>query len=125
MANIFEQVCDDKGWPREGATVKLPLAGGRSQAVTCESFEEAGENLFRLYSVLGGADILDEQRMRSALSLNYRLRFGALSIREDKLVLTHNFLSRDADAGEVAATVEYLAATADQYEKHLYGTDRN
>ena len=125
MASVFKAICDKNGWECRGNEAVLSLDAGRQQSVFMETSAEGGEDILRIYSVIGDAGVLDESRMRSALNLNYRLRHGALGIRENQLVLTDTFLTREADHDEVRLSVEYLARTADQHEKHIYGTDKN
>ena len=125
MANVFKAICDKNGWELRGEEAVLSLPGGRQQSVFMETSHEDGEDILRIYSVIGDAGLLDENRMRSALGLNYRLRHGALAIRDQQMVLTDTFLTREADHDEVRLSIEYLAKTADQHEKHIYGTDLN
>ena len=125
MLSVFESVCKAKNWKFSDSSTNVPLPNDRHQILYFEKHQEAGETMMRVYSIIGGSDILDEQRMLTALNINYRLQYGALAVREDKLILTENFLLRDADEDEVAQTLVYIANQADQYEKLIYGIDRN
>jgi hypothetical protein len=125
VPEVFRKVCEKNGWPCQKDQVELVLAGGRKQKVFVETFVHENEQMARAYSVVGTTDALSEVRLKSALSLNYRLPHGALAIRDDALVMTDTFLLKEADDDEVEASVRYLAKTADRYEKAIYGADQH
>ncbi len=123
MSSIFEDVCERNGWDCIDNTVTIKTTGGRSQTLHAEYVTEGGDEIMRIYTNVGPASGADEQRMRSALTLNFRLRYGAIAIREAHLVLVDTFLIKDADHDEVKKSVHFLAQTADQHERLIYGTD--
>ena len=49
----------------------------------------------------------------------------ASTVKDDHLVMTDTLLLNDADPDEIAASVSYLAETADYYERQLFGTDEH
>ena len=120
---IFEEVCAAKSWVWREDRVDIELPEGRRQFVQAESFDYEGEAMIRLWSSIGEADLLSEARLRAALGLNYAAAFGALAVREADLVMVDTFVIRNADPDEVAASILYLAATADRFEKLLFQRD--
>ena len=125
MHPFFKEVCEAQGWKVIAASAVIPLSDGRTQSVLHEVYEEDGDKILRAYTVVGDARVLDERRVRAALSLNWRLRFGAIAIWEDKLVLTDTFLVEEMDAHELLGSIKYLAETGDKYEKYLFRVDKN
>ncbi|MFN0060537.1 MAG: hypothetical protein ACKVX7_18935 [Planctomycetota bacterium] len=125
MLSVFKKICDKNGWQLVGDTATIGLGDGRKQSVHAEVVVDNDDELLRLYSVIGDAALLDEQRMSAALRLNAGLRHGAIAIRKQALVLTDTFLLREADHDEVKMSVQYLARMADQYEKTIYRTDKH
>ncbi len=123
MHPLFDKVCRAAGWNPVAAAVDIPLEGGRSQRVIHEKYEDDGDVLLRVYSVVGPANRLDERRIRAALGLNWRLKFGAIAVWEDKLVVTRSFLERDLDDDELRLAIEFIARTADDYEKFIFRRD--
>lgn len=125
MHPLFDKVCREAGWTPIAAGVDIDLDDGRSQRVVHEVYDDEGEKLLRVYSVVGPAKRLDERRVRAALGLNWRLKFGAIAIWEDKLVVTRSFLERDLDDDELRLAIEFIARTADDYEKFIFRRDAN
>ena len=125
LHEIFKKVCEMKKWALQGDTIEILLDGDRMQKITIVPFKHNGVAMARAFSKIGSAEDLPEMRLKSALSLNFNMPHGALALNEGMLVLTDTFLLRDADEGEVAASLRYLAETADRYEKEIYGQDRN
>jgi len=122
---LFAKICAAAGWKQVAAAVDLDLDGERSQRVMHEMYDDGDERLLRVYSVVGPASVLDERRIRAALGLNWRLKYGAIAIWENKLVVTRSFLERDVDEDELRLAIEFIARTADEYEKHIYRRDAN
>ncbi len=120
--NLFEQVCEAEGWECTTGKAVIPLADGRSQTLFAATFEEEGAHLMRLHTVVGRSDMLTETRLRAALSLNGRLRYGAFAIIDEQLVVTDTVALL---ATAVRSSARYLAETADRYEKAIFGTDSN
>jgi hypothetical protein len=123
--DIFRQACEKNGWACDGNSAKVDLGGGRAQTIFVDAFVHEGEQMARAYSVIGKSGELSETRTKAALSINFNLAHGALAIREEKLVMTDTFVLEDADIGEVEASLRFLGATADKYEKVLFGTDQH
>ena len=125
LPEIFQKVCEKHGWSQNEYEVQLDLEGGRKQKVSFELFVYEKDQMGRIYSVVGDANILSETQLRSALGINNGLAHGALAIRSGELVVSDTFLMSDADEGEVEASIRFLAKTADRYEKVLFGSDKN
>ncbi len=58
------------------------------------------------------------------MSINVELAHGCLAVKNDHLVMTDTLMQRDADYGEIEASIKYLAETADHYEKTIFETDQ-
>lgn len=125
VPEVFRRVFDRKGWRCAGSVVEIPLEEGRKQTVHLTSFEHEDLEMIRVYSVIGDSDGLGQTRLVSALRLNFNMPHGALAIHEDRLVVTDTFLLKDADEGEIEASISYLAETADRYEKFIYRSDQH
>jgi hypothetical protein len=125
FARICERVCRDQGWNLLPTGVQIFGADGRQQVVSLEFFEFDGSDLVRLYSTIGSTSSLAPERLALALQANARLVHGALAVRDADLIITATLLLADADPGEISATLRYLAATADYYEKIFFGTDEH
>lgn len=123
FAHICEQVCEERGWELLPSGVNVSLPGDRHQVVSIELFEHGGEPMVRFLTTIGSAHGLARARAVQALQLNTSLPFGALGIRDDLLCMTHCLILADVDAREFEATLEFLADTADSYEKILFDAD--
>jgi len=122
---VFQKVCEKNGWSQNEYEVALDLGSGRKQKVAFEPFVHDKDQMARIYSIVGDANILSETQLRSALGINNGLAHGALAIRSGELVVADTFLMGDADEGEVEGSIRFLAKTADRYEKVLFGGDKN
>lgn len=123
FARICERVCEEQGWKLLPTGVQISGSDGRHQVVSLEFFEFDGSDLVRLYTTIGPANALAPARLALALQVNARLAHGALAVRDHDLIMTETLLLADADPGEIRASLEYLAETADYYEKIFFGTD--
>ncbi len=125
FGRICERVCEEQGWELQPSGVRIDYRDGRHQVVSLEFFESDGHDLVRLWSPIGDSRALGVERLALALQVNARLAHGALAVREEQLIMTETLLLRDADPGELRASLESLAATADYYEKIFFGTDEH
>ena len=123
MANVFTLVCEQNGWEISGSEATVPIGENRHQTVHHSVTKEDGQQVLRIHTVIGSAAVLDEVRMRAALGINARMRYGAFAILDDDLVLTDSFLLPHTDPTEVSASIGFLARKADDYERLIYGTD--
>ena len=123
--DMAERVRVRNGWAVEGDHVVVPLPSGRRQAVHTETIDDDGRTFLRLTAVVGEASRLGDVRLRAALTLNAELHTGAIAISGDSLVLTDSFPVSSVDVDTLDAAMRFLAATADQYEGILFGTDAN
>lgn len=121
--SVVASVCAAQGWALDRNRVELQLESGRRQGVELESFEFEGEALVRLVSPIGPTDRIEPLHLNSALRLNYGLPYGALALRGEQLVLIDSVMADDAETEEIEAVVRYLAETADNFERTLFGTD--
>ena len=116
----------ENGWPYIAAFANAYNMQVGSVFAGIYSGKLAGdEELVRFFTTIGDATELSDVRLRLALRLNTEMAHGAIGVRDDHLVMTDTLLLKDADADEIAASVSYLAETADYYEKQLYGTDEH
>ena len=123
FGEICKRVCEERGWELLPSGVVVKFSDGRHQVVSMEFFEFRGEEQVRLYSTIGGASELGNDSLVTALRVNATLAHGALAVREDDLVVVDTLILRDADPGEIEASISYLAETADYYERIVFGTD--
>ena len=125
FARICERVCEEQRWKLLPTGVQILWPDGRQQVVSLEFFEFDGNDLVRLYTTIGSANALAQERLALALQVNARLAHGALAVRDDHLIMTETLLLADADPGEIRASLKYLAETADYYEKIFFETDKH
>ncbi len=125
FGRICQRVCQEQGWRLLPSGVEVRWRDGRHQVVSLEFFEFEDEELVRLYTTIGPVERLDPRRLLMALRINGTLAHGALAVRDDALVMIDTLPVEDGSAGEVEASIRYLAGTADRYEKTLFGTDEH
>lgn len=118
-----DAACAKQGWTRDRDTIEVPLEQGRKQRVELEPFDFEGQALVRVVSGIGDTEHIETVRLISALRLNYGLPHGALALRGEQLVVVDTLMADDPDADEIESVVLYLAETADQFERTLFGTD--
>jgi len=120
---VVDQVCQGQGWTRDRYTIEVPIDGGRRQTVTLDAFDFEDEEHVRVVSPIGPTEHIDPLHLNTALRLNFGLPHGALAMAEDRLVLVDTMLADEPDAEEIEAVIEYLAETADHFERTIFGTD--
>ena len=103
--------------------VEVKLESGRRQVVQLQFFEYEGREMVRLHTVIGSTERIRPTRLQFALELNYALPHGAMAVKDEQLVMVDTLILADADPGELEASLEYLATTADQYEASMFGPD--
>ena len=119
----FDALCKREGWTRAGPWAIVPVAGGRRQRVGADVIDADGEQVLRVYTIVGNAAVLNQPRLLAALRMNARFRHGAFAIRDDDLALIDTFPLRGADPSAMAVSIRYLTAKADDLERVLFGTD--
>ena len=124
FAEILERVCQVRGWELLHSGVRVSWADGRQQLIELEFFPFKEEELVRLYTTIGSIEKLSAIRLTIALRINVELAHGCLAVKNDQLVMTDTLMLRDADYGEIEASIKYLAETADHYEKSIFETDQ-
>lgn len=125
---LINQVCAERGWPyrRSGENaveIDIALERGRKQKVMLEIYEEEGEILARVKTIVGPAETLSLQQVNAALGMNAHMRYGAFAIDGGHLCLVDSCLLRDADPDEVAESVRFLGRQGDFCEKYVYKQD--
>ena len=123
MDELLNRLGDSRGWEVDGRFVTVNVVGGRTQTVRCEEVDEGDGLMVRVSTEIGDAQQLDADRLRAALGLNWRLRHGSLAIHSQMLKMTHFLTAKRLPDELLVEVVEYLAHTADTYEKHLFGVD--
>ena len=124
---LIEEVAERCDWELDRGedgtlTVEVETSGGRTQVVViAQHTDEAEQPLARWWSVIGSGETID---FRKCLEENGKLSYGAFALMGDHLVLVDTQLVQDADPMEVASSITNLAATADRYERALFGVDR-
>ena len=122
FAESCRQACEQQGWELLPTGVLVRCGEDRRQLVAIEFFEFDQEELVRISSVMGEVASLRRDQLAIALSSNMHLAHGAMAIQGDSLCLVDT-LPSDASAEEVAACIDYLARSADEYERLVYGAD--
>ena len=125
FAEKCREVCETHNWELLPTGVLVRFGDGRRQLVSIEFFEYEQEELVRLSSIIGPVEQLSRGGLVTALRANGELAHGALAIRDEDLCLVDTLLIEDADVHAVAASIEFLARSADEYEEVLYGTDEH
>ncbi len=123
FAQILKRVCLERGWELLHSGVRVSWPDGRQQLVELEFFPFKREELVRLYTTIGSVENLSSIRLTIALRINAELAHGCLAVKNDHLVMTDTLMLRAADYGEIEASINYLAETADHYEKTIFETD--
>ncbi len=124
FAQDLKRVCQERGWDLLHSGVRVSWADGRQQLIELEFFPFKQEELVRLYTTIGSVENLSSIRLTIALRINAELAHGCLAVKNDDLVMTDTLMLRDADYGEIEASIKYLAETADHYEKTIFETDQ-
>ena len=124
FAQILKRVCRDRGWDLLPTGVQVSWPNGRHQLIELEFFQFEREELVRLFTTIGDVDGMTAVRLTIALRINSELAHGCFAVHEDHLVMTDTLMLRDADFGEIEASISYLAETADHYEQTIFGTDQ-
>jgi len=117
------EICERRRWKWDGQHVDMDLAGGRRQQVQLDYFVHDEHEMVRLYSLIGSTKRIRPDRLAYALALNFRMPHGSMAVHDDMLVVVDTLMLADADTGEIESTIAYLAETADQYEKSMFGPD--
>ena len=121
--SVLTAVCSQRGWGRAGDEIQVPTEEGRAQLVWVEALEFEDDVLVRFASGIGPTEHIEPLHLNTALRLNYGLAHGALALRGEQLVMVDTVFEDSPDAEEIEAVVEYLAESADHFERTLFGTD--
>jgi hypothetical protein len=121
--DLCARICRETGWERLPNGIRVAWQDGRHQLVALEVFHQEDRHYVRFCSRIGPVDDLDEDRLVSALRVNAGLTRGALAVMHDALVLLETEPLHDLEPDDVVELVDFLASTADGYEKTLFRTD--
>ena len=124
FAEVLKRVCHERGWELLHSGVRVSWADGRQQLVELEFFPFKREELVRLYTTIGSVEDLSSIRLTIALRINAELAHGCLAVKNEHLIMTDTLMLRDSDYDEIEASINYLAETADHYEKTIFETDQ-
>jgi len=125
FSSVCRRVCEEQGWELLPSGVNVEWPDGRHQVVALEVFHHEQEELVRLFTTIGATGNLTPVRLTIALRINAELAHGAFAVKDDNLVMVDTLMLDDADAGEIEASIRYLAETADYYEKAIFKIDEN
>ena len=125
FAEKCREACESHDWELLPTGVLVRFGDGRRQLVSLEFFEYEQEGLVRFSSIIGPIEVLSRERLLTALRVNAGLAHGALAVQDDDLCMVDTLLIEDAEVSAVAASIEYLAQAADEYERVIYGTDNH
>jgi hypothetical protein len=125
FADTLRSVCRDCLWELLPSGVNVTHPDGRHQVIHFELFESGDREVVRLTSIIGDASKMSREQMKQALRVNMSLAHGALALQDDELCMTETLSLEESDAGEIEASVTFIAEMADTYEKILFGTDRH
>lgn len=125
FAEKCREVCRAHGWELLPTGVLVRFGDGRRQLVSIEFFEFGNEELVRLSSAIGPADTMTAGELANALRSNAAIAHGALAILDGELVLVDTLQIDGLEASALAATIEFLATSADDTERVAFGTDRH
>lgn len=107
------------------AVVNMQLDDGRHQVLTIEPSRREGRAFLRITTPVAKATELKPQQLKQVLQLNASLLYGAFALLGDELILTDTIDRGPQDDPEVCARImAHVARTADNYEKMVFGRDR-
>lgn len=123
FSDLCRQVCESLNWELLPTGIVVRWGDGRHQLVSLEFFEFEREGLVRLSTTIGKIAELNREQLMTALRSNAELAHGALAIQGNNLCMTDTLMVAVSGPAEIEAAIEYLARTADEYERTIYGTD--
>ena len=125
FARLTARVCRENGFALEPGGARVSLPESRTQLVAMEHFEYLERERVRLWTRIGPGSDIGHVQMEAVLRVNARLPHGALGLRDESLVLCHTLAVDEVGADEIEAAIRFLAETADEYERTIFGTDEN
>jgi hypothetical protein len=125
FADLCRSVCRTHGWELLPNGVRVEWEDGRHQLVELEVVDHETEALVRLFTTIGSVEKLTPVRLTIALRINAELAHGAFAVKDNQLIMVETFLIDGVDEGQIAASIQYLAETADYYEKAIFETDKH
>jgi hypothetical protein len=125
FAEHCRHVCASQNWELLPTGIVVRFGDGRHQLVALEFFEYLREELVRLSTTIGPVESLGRSQLVLTLETNSRLPHGAFSIRGGNLCMTDTLMIETSGPAEIEAAVDYLARTADEHERLLFGSDEH
>jgi hypothetical protein len=122
---VIVDVCLRKHWQYDGRQATVTLEGGRRQIITFEEFLLDGEDMLRFFTVVGPVDILSPIQLDAVLRLNYSHAYGAMAICGYDLIMVDTLLLKHDCHEQLAYAIQFMAETADRYEREIYRTDHH
>lgn len=116
-------VCAAHDWELIPTGVLVRFGDGRQQLVSIEFFEFERQELVRFASAIGPVARMQGDELVTALRTNAEIAHGALAIVDDDLALVDTLLIEGLETTALAATIEFLATSADEFERVVFRTD--
>jgi len=123
FSEVCRRICHERGWELLPSGVQLTWSDGRHQIVSLEVFDHDGTDRLRLFTTIGTTENLTPVRLTIALRINYQLAHGAFAVKDEDLIMVDTLMLDPADEREIADAIQFLAETADYYEKAIFETD--
>jgi hypothetical protein len=123
FAEKCREVCDAHHWELIPTGVLVRFGDGRRQVVSLEFFEFEQQELVRLSSAIGPVADLSRDELATALRSNAEIAHGALAIMDEELALVDTLLIEGLEVSALAATIEFLATSADEMERVVFQAD--
>lgn len=120
---LTHAICERRGWKCDGHKIDLDLDDGRHQEVHLDFFEYDDREMVRIYSLIGPTKRIKLERLVFALEMSFRMPYGSMAVHDETLVVVDTHIVADADTEGIESTIAYMAETADQYEKSMFGPD--
>jgi len=125
---LLHKLAEDKGWSllyiKEDDQYKLtlPIPEDRYQDVYI-TFRRDDENwhIATIWTVIADIEDFNLSDPLELLRFNMRSLYGSLAANEDQIVMVQNQLAQEANWNEVGRAIHYMANTADEIEKQIYG----
>ena len=119
------RVCRERGWELLPSGVEVRFDDGRHQLVGIEVVQIDEGEVVRLYTTIGSVASMTPVRLTIALRINAELAHGAFAVKDEDLIMVETLLIHSADEAQIAASIRFLAETADYYEKAIFEADDN
>lgn len=122
---LIQQVASHNGWAlaqgtHGGYRIEVPTEYGRSQVVEIMGKNDPdGRPMAWIWSLV--TEVANVGDPWYLLGLNAELAYGALAVRDGKVVVSETQLLGTADYEELQRAIFYVARYADDLEKQVHG----